>query len=66
MNALFFTAIVMFLSAVALTIYAVVSAKDGVQDARGFHRVRREGGDPEDGADSESEGGNVPPFLSVH
>ena len=60
MNALFYVAIAMLLGAVGVTVYAVVASKEGMEDEKGFHRVRT----PKRGPSSDDS--EAPPFASAH
>jgi hypothetical protein len=60
MDALFYVALAMLLGAVGVTVYAIVASKEGVEDEKGFHRVRP----PKRGPSSDDP--KAPPFASAH
>lgn len=72
MNPLIYTTIGVGVAAVAVTWYAIVSAKDGYEDETGYHPLAR---DSEDGdkpgpelplkSDPVEENSSVPPFMTA-
>lgn len=67
MTPLFYVAIVLSLTAIAVTIHAVLTAEEGYEDEEGFHAVKsHEANAPSTGADQTHEDPKLPPFLSAH
>lgn len=66
MNPLIYVALVLGVSAIAVTVYAFLSAPEGFEDERGFHAIRSHEAPPDSTA-SQTHGNETGahPFLSA-
>lgn len=67
MPPLFHILLALSLTAIVVTVYAFLTAPDGIQDEEGFHAVLKEDAPESQVPDHARDGDqHVPPFVSAH